>query len=148
MPGISSGAALYGAIQVASRPEMEGKTVVVLLPDGGDAAQAFAALAVQHEDFVPLTQAKHSAKVMSFRTGKFHSAAPLGRRDVESMHALLLKCPDAFLYPLRTALKRAECGFSGRTSSKFLKHHMKKNTCPAQPSLAGFGILIFQHKPK
>jgi len=34
--GISSGAALYAAVQIASRPESEGKTVVVLLPDTGD----------------------------------------------------------------------------------------------------------------
>lgn len=34
--GISSGAALYAALQVANRTENAGKTVVVLLPDGGD----------------------------------------------------------------------------------------------------------------
>ncbi|MDD3277735.1 MAG: cysteine synthase A [Lachnospiraceae bacterium] len=34
--GISSGAALYAGIQLASRPENKGKTIVVLLPDSGD----------------------------------------------------------------------------------------------------------------
>ncbi len=36
LAGISSGAALWAAAKVASRPEMEGKTVVVILPDTGD----------------------------------------------------------------------------------------------------------------
>lgn len=34
--GISSGAALHAAIDLARRSENEGKTIVVLLPDGGD----------------------------------------------------------------------------------------------------------------
>ena len=34
--GISSGAALHGALELAKRPENEGKTIVVLLPDSGD----------------------------------------------------------------------------------------------------------------
>jgi cysteine synthase A len=34
--GISSGAALYGAIELASRPEMRGKRIVVIFADAGE----------------------------------------------------------------------------------------------------------------
>ena len=36
LTGISSGAELYAAVQLAKRKEAEGKTIVVLLPDSGD----------------------------------------------------------------------------------------------------------------
>ncbi len=34
--GITSGAALYAASQLALRPQNKGKTIVALLPDSGD----------------------------------------------------------------------------------------------------------------
>ena len=36
LAGISSGAAVWAALEVASRPEHEGQTVVVVLPDTGE----------------------------------------------------------------------------------------------------------------
>lgn len=45
--GISSGAALTGALQLAQRPENEGKTIVVILPDNGD---RYLSTALYHQD--------------------------------------------------------------------------------------------------
>ena len=36
LAGISSGAAVWAAVRLAKRPENRGRTIVVLLPDGGD----------------------------------------------------------------------------------------------------------------
>ena len=36
LAGISAGAAVWAAIQLARRPENKGKTIVTLLPDTGD----------------------------------------------------------------------------------------------------------------
>lgn len=36
LAGVSSGAALYAALQLAVRPELAGKNIVVILPDSGD----------------------------------------------------------------------------------------------------------------
>ena len=36
LAGISSGAATYAALQVASREKMSGKMIVVILPDTGE----------------------------------------------------------------------------------------------------------------
>jgi cysteine synthase A len=36
LPGISAGAAIWAAIQLGSRPEFEGKRIVVVIPDSGE----------------------------------------------------------------------------------------------------------------
>ena len=36
LAGISSGAALFAALEIAGRPESAGRTIVVLLPDTGE----------------------------------------------------------------------------------------------------------------
>ena len=43
LAGISCGAALWGALQVAARPESRGKRIVVIMPDSGERyiSQAF-----------------------------------------------------------------------------------------------------------
>jgi hypothetical protein len=68
-----------------------------ILAYGSDAAEAFAALTIEHEDFIPGVQTEHTAEVMGFLPGKLHVPAPLGGLDIESMHALLLYKADALL---------------------------------------------------
>jgi cysteine synthase A len=36
LAGISGGAALWAAIEVGSRPEFDGKRIVVIVPDSGE----------------------------------------------------------------------------------------------------------------
>ena len=36
LAGLSCGAAMHGAIEVAKRPESKGKRIAVVLPDGGE----------------------------------------------------------------------------------------------------------------
>ena len=50
--GLSCGAALWGALEIAKRPEMQGKRIAVVLPDSGERYVAPPFFAPMHPEWV------------------------------------------------------------------------------------------------